>query len=148
MLFSSSRKRILEFRRSLPFQVQRKRFLHGKNFVANQLLPFSRNENSSTFFAYNPRSGEKLDPIFIEATENEIIQTLEGAREAFLSYKNKSSEEVSIFLRNISLEIQSARDSIVKRAMMETNFPEKRLLEEMQRTLDQINIYDFVFLLL
>ena len=53
--------------------------LHGKNIIANQLS----GKGASSFSASNPSSGEQLEPLFINATSEEIDTAFEKADEAF-----------------------------------------------------------------
>jgi len=58
-----------------------------------------------------------------------------------LIFYQKSSGDISNFLRQISTEITNSTTAILERSMLETGYAEARLTGELQRTVNQINMF-------
>lgn len=68
----------------------------------------------------------------------EIDTILHQATEAFRIYRTRSGKQRSAFLELIASEIESLGDTLIKKAMEETNLPEARLIGERGRTCNQL----------
>lgn len=79
--------------------------------------------------------------MFSDFTEEEINTVMEGAREAFHSYRKMSLKQRADFMRSIAIEIENAGDVLIRTAMQESNLPEERLKTERNRTIQQLNSY-------
>jgi 2,5-dioxopentanoate dehydrogenase len=64
----------------------------------------------------------------------EINKALQQSQVAFLSYKNFNGKKKVSFLRAIADEIEALGNELVKTAMLETNLPEARIINERGRT--------------
>jgi NADP-dependent aldehyde dehydrogenase len=111
--------------------------LTGKNIIGNKLS----NEGGSNFVGENPATGKKLEPVFYEATQEEINDAIEGASEAFQYYRNKTGKEKADFLEAIAEEILALESFLITRAMEETGLPEARLTGERGRTTGQLKLF-------
>ena len=109
----------------------------GANFIGNQ-----KSKNSDTTFqAVNPVNNEKLDPLFHEATTDEIDEAVTKAEAAFQVYSQKSGKERAAFLEAIADEIMALGDTLIERCSKETGLPEGRLTGERQRTTNQLRLF-------
>jgi NADP-dependent aldehyde dehydrogenase len=111
--------------------------LTGKNIIGNKLS----NEGGSNFVGENPATGKKLEPVFYEATQEEINDAIEEASEAFQYYRNKTGKEKADFLEAIAEEILALESFLITRAMEETGLPEARLTGERGRTTGQLKLF-------
>jgi NADP-dependent aldehyde dehydrogenase len=111
--------------------------LTGKNIIGNSLS----GNGKEIFYAENPATGEKLEPGFHEADENEIGEAIEKARKAFQDYRNKSGNERADFLVAIADAITALGDDLITRCMEETGLPEGRLKGERGRTTGQLKLF-------
>src|SRR4051812_7114691 len=111
--------------------------LTGKNSIGNS----SSAEGKIVFQAVNPASGKKIETDFYEATSKEIDSAIQKAHDAFQVYRNISGKKKADFLISIGEEIISLGDELIKRCMEETGLPETRLLNERQRTVNQLNMF-------
>src|SRR5690554_4382674 len=106
--------------------------LTGKNIIGNQLSA----EGDNVFFAFNPSTGQEMDPAFTEATVHEINLAVQQASAAFQIYRNKSGIEKAEFLEAIAAEILMLGEGLIARCMEETGLPEARLIGERGRTIN------------
>lgn len=111
--------------------------LTGKNIIGNR---FSQ-DSSVTFQGENPATGQKLEPIFYEASQKEINEAIEKASEAFQSYRNKTGNEKARFLEAIAEEIVAIGSELITRASEESGLPEARLTGERGRTVGQLKLF-------
>ncbi len=111
--------------------------LTGKNIIGNKLSQ----ESSTTFSGENPATGKKLEPLFYEASPNEINEAIEKANESFQQYRNKTGEEKAEFLEIIAEEIIALDTALITRAMEESGLPEARLTGERGRTVGQLKLF-------
>ncbi|WP_276366629.1 aldehyde dehydrogenase (NADP(+)) [Chryseolinea sp. H1M3-3] len=109
----------------------------GKNIIGEDLS----GEGKDLFYGENPATGERLEPPFYEATEQEINEAIRKATEAFQIYRNVSGKDKAAFLEKIADEIVSLGDELIKRCMEETGLPEARLIGERGRTVGQLKLF-------
>jgi alpha-ketoglutaric semialdehyde dehydrogenase len=109
----------------------------GKQIIGNQLSA----RGSEFFSAYNPVNGEKLDPVFTEADEDEISKAFEKADEAFEAFQEVTRNRRADFLTKIADEILALDELLVHRAMNETGLPEARIVGERGRTVNQLRLF-------
>lgn len=93
------------------------------------------------FHAINPKSGEKLEGVFKNATENEIHTVVENAEKAFVQYRKVGSNQKADFLDQIATEINNLGDDLIQRCHLETMLPEGRLIGERGRTMNQLRLF-------
>lgn len=109
----------------------------GKNFLGNKRSA----KGDKTYNTFNPALGLKNDWIFYEATQEELDEAAELALEAFITYKNISSERRAGFLRVIADEIEALGDLLIETYMLETALPEGRAKGERGRTVGQLRSF-------
>jgi len=111
--------------------------LTGQQFIGNQ----QSNQNTKTFQAVNPNTGEALETNFHEATTGEVDEAVQKAEKAFQIYRKKSGVEKAGFLDKIGEEIMNLGDALIQRCMQETGLPEARLQGERGRTVNQLKLF-------
>lgn len=111
--------------------------LEGKNMIG--LMTSADGQNF--FNAINPVTTQKIEPQFCEATSNEIDRAVKKAHEAFQVYRNISGKKRAEFLISIAEEIVSLDKELIERCMEETGLAEPRLLNERQRTVNQLRMF-------
>src|SRR5690606_9076109 len=111
--------------------------LTGKNFIGNQKSA----QGNLTFNAFNPQDGSKMEPAYIEATQDEINKAVLLAEKAFIGYRKKSGKEKAAFLNAIADEILALGDELIKRCSAESGLPEGRITGERGRTMNQLKLF-------
>ena len=81
----------------------------GKNYVGNRLV----GKGSKTYKTFNPQLNIENEPVFIEATPEEIDAAVSLAAIAFESYKLVSGKEKARFLNAIADEILELGDHLI-----------------------------------
>src|SRR5262249_28094015 len=85
--------------------------------------------------------GEKLEPVFFNATEAEIDEALALAERGFEEYREQPADRVASFLERIGEAIMALGDELIKRSHAETALPEARLTAERARTVNQLKMF-------
>jgi NADP-dependent aldehyde dehydrogenase len=111
--------------------------LHGKNFLGATLSA----RGGKAFSAFNPRQGKSLEPVFFEATGEDVEQALALAADAFPAFRASSAEAVSGLLESIADEIGALGDALIERAALESGLPQDRLTGERARTTNQLRMF-------
>ena len=96
---------------------------------------------SGTFQAWNPARGEKIEPAFYPASQQEVDLAARLAAQAFSSYSNLSGSKKAVFLRSIASGMEAIADLLVERAQQETGLPTARLQSETARTCGQLRLF-------
>lgn len=111
--------------------------LHGKQILAGELSA----ESPDTFHGVNPRSGEKLDPPYHEATAGEIDRALTAAAESFDAFRQSSPETRAQLLDTLAEEVLALDDELLERAAAETAHPLPRCRSERDRVVGQARLF-------
>jgi 2,5-dioxopentanoate dehydrogenase len=111
--------------------------LHGKNLIAGQPV----GAGDKAFNAFDPATGEKLEPLFREATAAEVAGALDAAAAAFGEYRRRSAAERARFLETIADEIEALGDTLIARTSVETGLPAARIAGERGRTCGQLRLF-------
>jgi NADP-dependent aldehyde dehydrogenase len=112
------------------------------NILGNSLIGFRDIAGSNdTFRAWNPSTGEQLDPAFHSATKAEVDLAAQLAAEAFPIYSRLRPAEQAAFLKRIASQIEAQADPIIERAHLETALPKPRLQSETARTCNQLRLF-------
>jgi alpha-ketoglutaric semialdehyde dehydrogenase len=111
--------------------------LEGKNMIGHSISA----DGQKFFNAINPVTTQKIEPQFCEATSHEIDSAVKKANEAFQVYRNISGKKRAEFLVCIAQEIVALDKALIERCIEETGLPEARLLNERQRTVNQLNMF-------
>lgn len=94
-----------------------------------------------TFQAVNPANNESLPTQFTNASEIEIEAAVSAATVSFKTYSGLSDLKRALFLESIAEEIDSLKESIIERGMLETGLPNMRLQGELGRTTGQLRMF-------
>src|SRR4051812_16611013 len=91
--------------------------------------------------AYNPASGERLEPDFAGATQGDLENACALAQAAFRPYRLVPLARRAEFLEAIAIAIEGLGDELIERAMAETGLPRPRLEGERGRTCGQLRLF-------
>jgi alpha-ketoglutaric semialdehyde dehydrogenase len=111
--------------------------MHGQNILG----PHRSASGGKTFRAYAPRDGKMLEPLFYEATPEEMNRALDLAAQAAIPLRRLSADAIAAFLLAIRDEITALGDPLIERAAEETALDQDRLKGERERTLNQIRLF-------
>ena len=96
---------------------------------------------TGAFQAWNPARGEKIEPVFYPASQQEVDLAARLAAEAFSSYSRLPGSKKAVFLRRIASGMEAITDLLVQRAQQETGLPTGRLQSETERTCGQLRLF-------
>jgi len=96
---------------------------------------------AKTFRAFNPSTGEALEPEYHEATSEQIDLAANLASEAFVVYSQVAREKKAALLNAIAANIEANSEAIIDRCNMETALPKPRLQGETLRTINQLRLF-------
>jgi len=91
--------------------------------------------------AFNPVTGEPLEPEFQAASIEEIDLAARLAGNAFTVYREVPGAKRAEFLNTIAANIEAVTEPIVERAHLETALPKARLQAETARTCNQLRLF-------
>src|SRR5262249_21178234 len=109
----------------------------GKSLIGSQ----DATPGGDLFRAFNPATGEKLDPPFYSASRADVDHAAQLAADAYPIFSQLRPADKSAFLKRIASEIEANMDQIVDRAHMETSLPLPRLKSETWRTIGQLRLF-------
>ena len=112
--------------------------LHGQNIIGGKS---TASAGAKIFSAAAAATGEKLPPVFHEATAAEADEALLLAEKAFEEYRALPPERIAEFLDKCAEEILQLGDELLQRANLETALPEQRLIGERARTVNQLKMF-------
>lgn len=98
-------------------------------------------EGASAFQATNPRTGEPLEPAFVDATSEEVTAAVGAAADAFEEVGDASSGQLATLLDAAATELSAAEDAIIALLGLETGLSEARLAREFARTTGQLRFF-------
>jgi len=111
--------------------------LTGQNFIGGE----TSSCGAKVFRAVNPGLNAEIEPVFHEATPQEIDRAMKSSETAFVEYRRCSSGQRAEFLRAIASEIERLGDELVERAVTETALPAARITGERGRTTGQLRLF-------
>ena len=111
--------------------------LHGKNIIGGSLVA----AGAKTFQAIDPATGDKLEPGFYDATQEELEKALQLADRAFCARQSTDSAQTAAFLERTADEIEALGDELIERCGQETALPSGRLKMERARTTGQLRLF-------
>src|SRR6185369_2087685 len=111
--------------------------LKGTSFIGQERGP----ETKETFTAFDPATGNAVDPPFHSATMDELERAASLAADARLKYGNLPGNERAKFLRAIADNIEGLGDKLIERASLETALPNARFVGERARTCGQLRMF-------
>ena len=108
----------------------------------NQLINGgSSAEGLEEFFGANPATGERLEPPFLEATQEEIDAALSAAVDAYWQLKEVPVARRADLLEAIAEGIEELGEPLLHRTGLETALPDARLQMERGRTCSQLRMF-------
>ncbi|MCU0238267.1 MAG: aldehyde dehydrogenase (NADP(+)) [Pyrinomonadaceae bacterium] len=103
--------------------------------TGKSIIGFSReNISDTTFTAFNPATGEAVEPKFYSASLDELNKACELAEQARIIFGKVSGKDKAKFLRQIADNIEALGDTLIQRATLETGLPNARFVGERGRT--------------
>jgi NADP-dependent aldehyde dehydrogenase len=111
--------------------------LTGELLIGGRAVPGAAGEVR----AYNPATGETLEPAFGGASAADLDRACALAAEAFDVYRATSLEGRARFLEAVADNIADVGDALIERAMQETGLPRARLEGERGRTMGQLRLF-------
>ena len=109
----------------------------GKNYIGNQLSA----KGNKTFKTFNPELDQENEPVFVEATSQEIEEAVNLASQAFKEFSTISGAKKAEFLNTIADEILALDDELIQMYCQETGLPEGRAKGERGRTVGQLRSF-------
>ena len=109
----------------------------GKNYIGNSLSAIG----SKTYATFNPQLNKENEFNFTEATQNEIDQAVQLAKNAYREFSGISGTRKAGFLNAIADEILALDDLLIKVYCSETGLPEGRAMGERGRTIGQLRSF-------
>ncbi len=106
----------------------------GKNYIGKQLS----SKGSKTYKTFNPQLNIENEPIFTEATQEEINEAVSLASNAFKTFRTISGQRKAEFLNAIADKILALGDKLIQTYCSETGLPEGRAKGERGRTVGQL----------
>lgn len=98
-------------------------------------------EGGATFQAFNPQTGEAIEPAFHSASLDELNKAASLAEQARIPYSSLSGKQRAVFLRAIADNIEGLGDTLIERATLETALPNARFAGERGRTCGQLRMF-------
>ena len=110
--------------------------------TGRSIIGFDRGSASgNTFKAFNPETGEAVEPAFYSATDGELDRAESLADAARIPYGKLPGKTRAIFLRKIADNIEALGDTLIQRASLETALPNQRFVGERARTCGQLRMF-------
>lgn len=117
-------------------------YFMNKELTGKSIIGFRRGSASAaTFNAFDPTTGETVEPKFHSASLEELKLACELAAEARIAYGKVSGREKARFLRLIADNIEALGDTLIERASLETSLPNARFVGERGRTCMQLRMF-------
>ena len=101
----------------------------------------TRRGSGAVFYAFNPATGERLQPDYFSATAADVDHACTLAAGAFVTFSNTSPQIRADFLEAIAASLEAMGEEIVPRAVAETGLPEGRIRNELGRTTGQLRLF-------
>ncbi|MEC7584916.1 MAG: aldehyde dehydrogenase (NADP(+)) [Planctomycetota bacterium] len=111
--------------------------LTGEHFWAGERHPGS----GQPFAAVEAATGEEQQPIFHDATAEEVDAAVQAAARAAAPFAAMAPAARAAFLRRIADEMLELGDALLACAQSETALPEPRLQMERGRTMNQLRLF-------
>lgn len=110
--------------------------------TGRSIIGFGRGtQTGDTFQAFDPTTGQSVEPDFHSATLAELdraVSLADGARIPFATLPGRTR---AVFLRSIADNIEALGDTLIERASLETALPNQRFLGERARTCGQLRMF-------
>lgn len=110
--------------------------------ITQNIIGFELSGRSAIkIYAVDPANRTKLPEAFFAATQEEIDLALIKAFNAWRIFRQIEPKQKALFLTAIADGIEMLGETLVKRMMLETGYPESRVLVERKRTCAQLRMY-------
>lgn len=110
--------------------------------TGRSIIGFSRGTpTANTFRAFDPTTGDAVNPPFHSATIDELNKTASLADAARIPFGRTAGRERAKFLRQIAQNIEALGDTLIERASLETSLPNARFVGERARTCGQLRSF-------
>lgn len=111
--------------------------------VTGQLLIGSQDVLSTgqPIRAFNPATGEHIEPIFRGGGIDEVARACALAEAATVAFRTTSLNVRAGFLETVAAEVEALGDALIERCMLETGLPRGRLEGERARTCGQLRLF-------
>jgi alpha-ketoglutaric semialdehyde dehydrogenase len=96
---------------------------------------------NGNFHGVNAATGERLEPQYHSATEQDVETAASLAAAAFPVYRSLPAKARARFLRQIADNIEELGDQLIERVMQESALPEGRVRGERGRTCGQLRFF-------
>lgn len=93
------------------------------------------------FQAFDPHTGDAVEPPFHSAALAELERAAELAEHARIPFGNTAGSKRAIFLRSVADNIEALGDTLIERASLETGLPNARFVGERGRTCGQLRMF-------
>ncbi len=111
--------------------------LTGKNQIGDHLS----SNGEISFHTFNPKLNKENSTIFYEASSEEINKAVSLASTAYIIYSKISPYRKADFLDAIADEIMSLGQELIDTYCIESGLPEKRAINERERTVRQLQMF-------
>jgi alpha-ketoglutaric semialdehyde dehydrogenase len=111
--------------------------LTGEHFIGKH----RSREAGGSFSGVDPTTGTTLEPVYGDATDNEVQTAVTLAQSAFTEYRDTSVQQRARFLEAAAEQIVLLGDTLVSRCCAETGLPEGRIRGERGRTMNQLKMF-------
>ena len=112
------------------------------NILGRSIIGNTRGtEHADIFSAFDPRTGNAVEPDFFSASSAELDAAVKLAAEARIEFGNLPGAERAEFLRQAATNLESLGDVLVERASLETALPAGRIQSERGRTCAQLRLF-------
>lgn len=108
--------------------------LHGRHLLGSERSALG----TSTYTGVDPTTGSALDPIYTDATSDEIEQAVALAQAAHPAFEQAGRARRADLLERIADEIETLGDTLLARMHAETALPLARAAGERGRTVGQL----------
>src|SRR5690348_2118167 len=95
----------------------------------------------ATLHAFNPTTGEQLEPGFVPASSEDVDRAVQLAAAAFDTFRHTTGKQRAALLRRIAENIEAIAEEVIERANLETALPKARLQGETARTCGQLRLF-------
>jgi len=110
--------------------------------TGRSIIGFNRgNATADTFRAFDPTTGDAIEPPFSSATPDELDRAAHLGEMARIPYAKVSGTDKARFLRAIADNIEALGDALIERASLETSLPNARFIGERGRTCSQLRMF-------
>lgn len=111
--------------------------LYGTSFIGSTRGA----KTDETFNAFDPTTGNAVEPAFHSASIEELEKAANLADAARIPYGNLPGKTRANFLRSVADNIEALGDTLIERATLETSLPNARFVGERARTCGQLRMF-------